>query len=88
MAGFSPLLVEAGLLLWQGVGVFPPGLEVDDFPLWLGVEDLPPWLEVDGFPPWFEVDLFLPRSGVGWPLSCHLSEAPAARVSVWVNLGG
>ena len=69
MAGFSPQPVEAGLLLWPGVEDFPPGTEVDDFPLWLVVED---------FPPWPEVDLFLPRSGVGWALSCRLSEAQAA----------
>ena len=86
-AGFSPQLVEAGLLLWLGVEDFPPGTEVDDFPLWLGVEDFPPgtevddfplWLGVENFPPWPEVDPFLPRSGVGWALSCHLSEARAA----------
>ena len=88
MAGFSPRLVGAGLLLWRRVGVFSPGPEVDDFPLWLGVEDLPPWPEVDGFPPWFKVDLFLPQSGVGWAPSCCLSEAPAARVLVQVDLGG
>ena len=68
-AGFSPRPVEAGLLLWPGVEDFPPGTEVDDFPLWLMVEDLLPWPEVDLFPP---------RSGVGWALSCHLSEARAA----------
>ena len=88
VAGFSPPLVEAGLLLWWGVGVFPPRPEADDFPPWLGVEDFPPLPEVDGFPPWFEVDPVPPRSGVGWALSCHLSEAPAAGVSVWVSFGG
>ena len=70
VAGFSPPLVEAGLLPWQGVGVFPPGPEADDFP---------PWLEVDPVPP---------QSGVGRALSCHLSEAPAAGVLVWVGFGG
>ena len=79
VAGFSPPLVGAGLLLWRGVGAFPPGPEVDDFP---------PWLEVNGFPPWFEVDPCSPQSGVGWALSCCLPEAPAAGVSVWVSLGG
>ena len=54
---FSPLPVEAGLLLWQEVDVFPPWLEVDVFP---------PWLKVDVFPPWFKVDFFPPRSEVGW----------------------
>ena len=88
VAGFSPRLVEAGLLLWLGVEDFPPGPEVDDFPLWLGVEDFPPGPEVEDFPPWPEVDPFPPRSGVGWTPSCHLSEAPATGVSVRVNLGG
>ena len=78
VVGFSPLLVEDSLLLWQGVEVFLPGPKVDDFPLWPGVDDFPPWLKVDLFPP---------RSGVGWAPSCHLSEAPAAGVSVWVDLG-
>ena len=87
-AGFSPPLVEASLLLWWGVGVFPPGPEADDFPPWLGVEDFPPWPEVDGFPPWFEVDPVPPRSGVSWAPSCHLSEAPVAGVSVRVGFGG
>ena len=85
--GFSPWPVEAGLLLWPGMEDFPPGTEVDEFPLWLVVEDFPPetevddfplWLVVEDFPPWLEVDLFPPRSGVGWALSCHLSEARAA----------
>ena len=88
VAGLSPPLVEASLLLWQVVVVFPSGPEVDDFPPWLGVEDFPLWPEVDGFPPWFEVDPVPPRLGVGWALSCHLSEAPAAGVSVRVGLGG
>ena len=47
VAGIPPPLVEAGLLLWQGV---------DDFPPWLGVVDFLPWPEVDGCPPWFKVD--------------------------------
>ena len=83
------------LCLWRpvycsggGVGVFPPGPEVDDFPPWLGVEDFPPWPEADGFPPWFKVDPVLPRSGVGWAPSCHLSEVPVAGVSVRVDFGG
>ena len=87
-AGFSPPLVEAGLLLWHGVGVFPPGPKVDDFPPWLGADDFPPWPEVEDFPPWFKMDPCPPRSGAGWDLSGHLPEAPAAGVSVRVGLGG
>ena len=79
VAGVPPPLVKAGLLLWQGV---------DDFPPWLGAVDFPPWLEVDGFPPWFKVDPCPLPSGVGWILSCHFAEAPAAGVSVQAGLGG
>ena len=79
VAGIPPPLVEAGLLLWQGV---------DDFPPWLGVVDFPPWLEVDGFPPWLEVDPCPPPLGVGWALSSHLAEAPVAGVSVRASHGG
>ena len=62
VVGFSPLPVEAGLLLWWGLDVFLPWLEVDDFPPWPEVDDFPPWPEVDDFLPWPEVDDFLP-----WP---------------------
>ena len=79
VAGIPPLLVEAGLLLWQGV---------DDFPPWLGVVDFLPWPEVDSCLPWFEVDPCLLPLGVGWALSCHFPEAPAAGVSVRASLGG
>ena len=78
-AGVPPPLVEAGLLLWRGV---------DDFPPWLGVVDFPPWLEVDSFPPLFEVDPCPLPSGVGWTLSCHFAEAPAAGVLVQASLSG
>ena len=92
-----PPLVEAGLLLWRGVDDFPPWLgtvgfllwlEVDGFPPWLGMVGFPPWPEVDGFPPWFKLDPCPLPSGVGWTLSCHLAEAPAAGVSVQASLGG
>ena len=79
MAGIPPPLVEAGLLLWWGV---------DDFPPWLGVVDLLPWPEVDGCSPWFEVDPCPLPVGVGWALSCHFPEAPAAGVLVWAGLSG
>ena len=87
-ADIPPPLVEAGLLLWQGVDNFPPWLGMVDFPPWPEVDSFPPWPEVDGFPPWFEVDPCPLPLGVGWTLSCRFAEAPVAGVSVWAGLSG
>ena len=68
-------------------GIPPPLVEVGLL-LWQGVDDFPPWLGAVDFPPWFEVDPRPLPSGVGWALSCHFAEAPAAGVSVRAGLGG
>ena len=78
-AGVPVLLVEAGLLPWQGAV---------DFLSWLGAVDFLPWPEVDGCTPWFGVDPCPLPPGAGWVLSGHFPEAPVAGVPVWAGLCG
>ena len=88
VVGVTPLLIEAGLPLWQGADGFPPWLGAVDLLPWLDVDELPPWLDVDELPPWLEVGPCPPPWGVGWAPSGHPTEAPMAGVPVWASLRG